>query len=151
MHILDETDRQLIAQLRHDARLPVATLAQRLGVSRATAKTRLDRLVETGVIERFTVELGGVSEHAGVRAITLIEVEGKVADRVARALLGLPEVHALHSTNGRWDLIAEIETDSLQSFDEALRQIRLIDGVNLTETSIMLATRLRSSRRPTKS
>lgn len=143
MTALDDTDRRLIGLLRDDARLPAASLAAALGVSRATVKARMERLQANGVIQGFTVVLGDDADNAPVRAIAMIEVEGRVTDRVARALAGFPQVRALHSTNGRWDLVAEIETQSLYDFDETLRAVRLIEGVNLTETSILLASRLR--------
>lgn len=143
---LDDIDRRLIGLLRDDARLPAASLSAALGVSRATVKARMDRLLANGVIEGFTVVLSSETEAAPVRAIVMIEVEGRVMDKVARALGGFPEVRALYSTNGRWDLIAEIETQSLYDFDETLRAIRLVEGVSLTETSILLASRLRRER-----
>ena len=52
-----------------------------------------------------------------------------------------PEIRALHTTNGRWDIVAEIEVETLEAFDHTLRDIRHIDGITLTETSILLSTR----------
>jgi len=143
MHRTDDLDRKILALLRDDARLPVASLAAALGVSRTTVRARMERMETNGTISGYGVRLGGTDDTDSVRAIAMIEVEGRVTDRVARALAGLPQVRALYSTNGRWDLVAEIETASLPEFDEALRSMRLIDGVNLTETSILLAPRFR--------
>ena len=143
MHRTDDLDRKILALLRDDARLPVASLAAALGVSRTTVRARMERMETNGTISGYGVRLGGTDDTDSVRAIAMIEVEGRVTDRVARALAGLPQVRALYSTNGRWDLVAEIETASLPEFDEALRSMRLIDGVSLTETSILLAPRFR--------
>ena len=137
---MDALDRDLIALLRTDGRTPVASLAAGLGVSRATVKARLDRLVGDGVIQGFTVVLNDPGAE-GMRAITLIEVEGRSAEAVIRRLRGFPEVRALHSTNGRWDVVAELEVASLPAFDQTLRHIREIDGITATETSILLASR----------
>ena len=137
---MDALDRKLIAQLRIDGRAPVASLAAALGVSRATVRTRLDRLTETGVIQGFTVVLNDPGAE-GVRAITLIEVEGRSAEAVIRRLRGFPEVHALYSTNGRWDVVAELEVPNLPAFDATLRRIREVDGISVSETSILLASR----------
>ena len=71
----------------------------------------------------------------------LIEVEGRAADQVVRRLRGTPEVRALHTTNGRWDLAAELAAEDLESFDALLSKVRLIEGVVATETNILLATR----------
>ena len=138
---LDDIDRQILALLRDNARLPVASLAATLGLSRATIRVRMERMQANGTIAGYAVRLGAPQDSEAVRAVAMIEVEGRVTDRVARALSGIPQVRALYSTNGRWDLVAEIESASLPDFDAVLREIRLIDGVNLTETSILLATR----------
>lgn len=138
---MDDTDRRLIAELRGDARLPVATLAARLGVSRATVRSRIDRLVADGVIQGFTIRVGAEADGTPVRAIMMIEVEGKGTEAVFRRLHGFPEVRALHSTNGRWDIVAELGTGTLEAFDRTLATIRLIDGIASTETSILLSSR----------
>ena len=138
---LDELDHQLIAMLRTDARLPVAKLAARLGVSRATVSARMERLVDSGVIAGFTVMLQSQVQTTGVRAVMMVEVDGKHADTVLRRLMGMPEIRGLHTTNGRWDLVAEIEAGSLVTFDELLRKVRQIDGIANTETSILLTAR----------
>jgi DNA-binding Lrp family transcriptional regulator len=138
---LDDLDYRLIALLRTDARLPVAKLAAALAVSRATVSARIDRLVADGVIAGFTIAVQSASNASTVRAVTMIEVDGKHAEAVIRRLSGLPEIHALHTTNGRWDIVAEIESPSLSAFDDLLRVIRQIDGISTTETSILLAAR----------
>lgn len=138
---LDDLDHQLIALLRTDARLPVAKLAVRLGVSRATVTARMDRLIEKGVIAGFTIMLQDRAQTTGVRAVMMVEVDGRHADAVLRRLMGMPEIRGLHTTNGRWDLVAEIEAASLSSFDELLRKVRQIDGIANTETSILLTAR----------
>lgn len=138
MHIFDPLDRQLLAILRADGRAPVAKLAAATGVSRATVQSRLDRLVASGAILGFTVRAR--EHHEDIRAIMLIEVAGKSTTAVIRSLRSVPELCALHTTNGTWDLIAEIRTDTLQNFDRVLREVRMIDGVLNSETSLMLST-----------
>lgn len=138
---MDETDRALISVLKRDARLPVSDLANIVGLSRATVRARIDRLIASGEIVGFTVVTGAdVSTH-DVRAVMMIEVEGQASDDVIQRLRGMPEVLTIHTTNGRWDLVAEIGARSLQAFDEVLRRIRQVKGITVTETSILLATR----------
>ena len=124
---MDDMDRRLIALLRDNARLPVATLAHRLKVSRGTVQNRIDRLTADGVIGGFTVRLKPDAEPQRVRAITMVAV-------------GIPEVQALHTTNGRWDIIVELGVESLEAFDQALQRIRLIRGISNSETSLLLST-----------
>lgn len=140
MPIRDETDLQLISELRRDGRAAISTLAGRLGVSRGTVQTRLDRLISDGTIRRFTIDTRGAEDIHTVRAIMSIEIQGSAARAVVKALRGMPEVTALHTTNGAWDLVAELRTESLPSFDRLLRQIRSIPGVLNSETSLLLDT-----------
>lgn len=137
---LDDLDHELIGALRRNSRASVSALSALTGVSRATIAARIDRLVSSGTIAAFTIRTGTEVHGGGVRAIVMIEVHGKMADKVADQLRGMPQVTALHSTNGRWDFIAELADRDLSSFDETLRRIRLIDGINLTETNILLKT-----------
>jgi DNA-binding Lrp family transcriptional regulator len=139
MPALDDTDRRLVALLRADGRLPAATLARHLGISRGTVQNRLDRLLATGVILGFTVRLQSDAEGAGVRAIISIEVRSADTRAVVAALRRMPEVGRIHSTNGRWDLVAEIATPDLASLDRALTEIRALKPVTTSETSILLS------------
>ena len=137
---MNDIDRQLIALLRDDARMPVATLAKKLRVARATVQNRLSRLLQDGAIVGFTVRLRPEAEAHRIRAIMSIEIEGNYGDDVRRVLRGMPNVVALHTTNGRWDMMAELRTDTLESFDSVLNTIRQVDGIANTETSILLST-----------
>jgi DNA-binding Lrp family transcriptional regulator len=137
----DELDRELIAQLRADSRLPAATLAKRLKVSRGTVQNRIARLLASGEIQGFTVKTRPDIEAHRVRAIMTIAIEGERSGAVVKALQGFPQVAAVHTTNGRWDLVAEIEVETLAEFSATLDAIRQIEGIASTETSILLATR----------
>ena len=139
-YAFDELDRRLIAHLRADGRAPVSNLATALGVSRATVQTRLDRLLDSGALLGFTVRVREDHQDDAIRAVMMIEVVGKSTSQVIRRLRGLPQLHRLHTTNGKWDLVAEIRTDSLQAFDEVLREVRIIEGVSNSETSLLLTT-----------
>ena len=121
----------------------MAELARRLGVARATVNGRIDRLVASGTIIGFSVRVREELDPLAIRAISLIEVEGRTTDDVIRRLRGLPEVVALHTTNGGWDLVAELATETLAEFDGVLGRIRSIEGVVNSETSLLLSSVLR--------
>ncbi|WP_085528837.1 Lrp/AsnC family transcriptional regulator [Kocuria massiliensis] len=143
MERLTDLDRRLIAALRKDGRTPVAALAQELGVSRTTVTKRMDSLTARGIIVGFSVRVRDYADVAQVRAISLIEVEGRTTDHVIHELRGLPEILALHTTNGGWDLVAELTCVDLQDFDAVLKRIRGIDGVVNSETSLLLSSVVR--------
>ena len=141
---LDDTDRRLLALLRDDARRSASSLAAALRVSRGTVQNRIAKLLREGAVQGFTVRLRPEADgRGGVRAVTTIEIRGRTATGVLKALKGLPEVQALHTTNGRWDVVAELAAESLEALDRALSLIRLLDGVANTETSILLSTQKR--------
>lgn len=140
---LDDLDRSLLGALRADGRAPVAVLARDLGVTRATVTSRIDRLVEAGLIVGFTVRVRDEVDPLDIRAMSLIEVEGRTTDAVIRRLRGFPEITALHTTNGGWDLVAELRAASLGEFDRVLGRIRSIEGVVNSETSLLLSSVLR--------
>ncbi|HEY1559993.1 MAG TPA: Lrp/AsnC family transcriptional regulator [Caulobacteraceae bacterium] len=135
---MDGTDRRLVSLLRDNARAPVAALAKSLKVSRGTVQNRIDRMLAKGQIGGFTVRVRDDADR--VRAIMAIAVEGERSGAVLKALRAFPEVRAVHMTNGRWDMIAELETDSLAGFSAALDAVRLIEGISATETSLLLKT-----------
>lgn len=140
MASLDDLDRRLIAALRTNGREPVASLARILGVTRATVDSRIERLVQSGTVVGFTVRIREDNDPGVVEAISFIEVEGRATSDVIRALRGFPEVSSLHTTNGAWDLVAELRTRSLSEFDRLLGRIRSIPGVLNSETSLLLSS-----------
>jgi DNA-binding Lrp family transcriptional regulator len=137
---MDDIDRQLIAALRADARTPAATLAKLVKVSRGTVQNRIARLIREGEILGFTLRTPPGSDPHRVRAVMSIAIEGERTSAVVAALRGFPEIEAVHTTNGRWDLVAELDAESLAAFSRALDDIRRIKGIATTETSILLAT-----------
>ena len=139
---ITELERRLIAELRADGRAPIAALAERLGVSRTTISRSIERLTARDVIIGFTVRTRSITDDE-VRAISFIEVQGFTTDQVISSLRGLPEIMGLHTTNGHWDLVAEISCRNLRAFDDLLRRMRSIKGVVNSETSLLLSSVVR--------
>ena len=137
---MDSLDQQLIGMLRTNARSTIATLAHKLGVSRGTVKNRITRLEDDGVITGYTVRLKPDTQPNEIRAWTSIAVEGNQVRKVIAALIGEPGVAAVHDTNGRWDLLAEIRARHMVELSEVLERVRLIKGIAHTETAILLTT-----------
>ncbi len=139
-YIPDELDRRIIAHLRVDGRASLSKLSEALGVARGTVQNRLDRLMATGTLLGFTVRVREDYDAQTVQAIMMIEVVGKSTNQVIRRLRGLPEIVSLHTTNGNWDLVATVRAASLADFDRVLREVRMIDGVSNSETSLLLSS-----------
>lgn len=138
---MDDTDQRLIAELRRDGRAALSDLAERLSLSRATVRARMERLAARGEIAGFTVLTRGDVTAQPVRALMMIGIEGRGAERIMSRLTGIPAVQAVHSTNGKWDLIAELGSDTLQELDDVIFRVRNIEGVMTSETNLLLSTR----------
>ncbi|PWL17144.1 AsnC family transcriptional regulator [Falsochrobactrum shanghaiense] len=137
---MDALDEKLITTLRHNGRRSISDMAIDLGVSRATVRARMERLEQSGDILGYTVILRSDAVDLPVRGIMMIEIEGHVADRVVKALGGFSEISAVHTTNGRFDLVVELGAATLTDFDAVLRRIRLVSGIKASETHLLLAT-----------
>src|SRR5258708_33031119 len=139
--MLDDLDRRLLALLRADSRAPVASLAAALKVARGTVQNGIARMQKPGgAIQGFTVRTTPEMEASRVRAIMTIAIEGERSGAVVKALRGFPEVARVHTTNGRWDLIAELDTETLAAFSRTLAQTPRLDGIASPETARLLAT-----------
>ncbi|MBK0329436.1 Lrp/AsnC family transcriptional regulator [Rhodobacteraceae bacterium F11138] len=138
---MDKVDERLIAALRHDGRASLSDLALELNLSRTTVRSRIERLQRRGVVLGFTVVLKEDVLRDPVRGLMMIGIQGRGTERVIRQLQGLPDVRAVHTTNGRWDLIVELGTETLEGLDLALNKIRRFDGVSTSETNLLLSTR----------
>ena len=139
--MMDDVDQRLLAELRRDGRASLSDLADRLGISRATVRSRMERMTLAGEIVGYTVLTRSDITAAPVRGLMLIRVEGRNSTKILARLTGIPAVQAVHSTNGTWSLIAELGAQSLLELDEVINRIRDIDGVVHSETNLLLSTR----------
>jgi DNA-binding Lrp family transcriptional regulator len=139
-NLMDAVDQRLISILRHDGRRSISDLALELGLSRGTVRARLEKLEAAGDVIGYTVVLRADAVSPPVRGLTMVEVEGRMLDRVIDALVGFVEVGAVHTTNGRWDLVVELSAQSVADLDAVLRRLRQIQGVTASETNLLLAT-----------
>jgi DNA-binding Lrp family transcriptional regulator len=138
---MDDMDRAILAALQADARVSLATLARRLKVARSTVQARIERLESSGTIAGYTVRLGAAARAARVRASVLLTIDPRAQAGVLARLKALPEVEAVHTTSGRFDLLAQIAAESTAALDRALDRIGEIEGVRGSETLIHLSTR----------
>lgn len=137
---MDDLDSRLIAALRRDGRMSISDLALHLKVTRSTVRTRLVRLEREGTVMGYTVLTRTDVTQAPVRGLVMLGIEGRGTDRIIRHLQGMPEVEAIHTTNGTWDLIVGLGTDTLEHLDRVLFAIRRLEGVARSETSLLLST-----------
>ena len=139
--IIDATDRALIALLRENARIGHAEAARRLRLSRTTVQARVESLERRGVIAGYTVRLAEEISRKTVRAHVTIVVAPKASGGVTGALQRMPELRALYSVAGAFDLLAVVEAEDVPSLDTAIDAIGALGGVERTQSSIILSTK----------
>ncbi|ANP90093.1 Lrp/AsnC family transcriptional regulator [Rhizobium leguminosarum] len=137
-----EKDRELLDLLGENARAPVASLAKKLGLSRTTVQSRLDRLEREGVIAGYNVRLSDEYQSGLAKAHVMITLAPKVLSQVCVSLQAIHGVKSLHSVSGTFDLIAVLEAPSISELDQLVDGIGMIDGVERTLSSIIMSTRL---------
>lgn len=137
-----KADLNLIALLRENARASTAELARKLGVSRTTVQSRLEKLERQGIIQGYTVRIAPAFERDLVRAHVLVTALPKLAPKVETALRDMMAVRTLHSVSGHFDMIVVVEAPSIQELDAILDRIGALEGVERTMSSIILSTRI---------
>lgn len=141
-HTMTEGDEALISLLRVNARLPVSELARRLGVSRTTVQDRLKRLENNGIIAGYSVRLGEMETERLISAFVTIVVTPQRGPAVLTVLGKISNLESLYSVSGKYDLIAIVRTRSAAAMEKVLDEIAMLDGVERTETSIILSKKL---------
>ena len=138
----DSLDRQLIALLKVNARLPVVQLAKSLGCARSTVQLRLKALEAAGVLTGYTV--GVARAHVGhrIRAIVLVSIDSRHEHEVVKELARRHEIDKIYSVSGRYDLCAMLATESTQELDAVIDRMRAIKGVQDTFSTILLSNKL---------
>lgn len=138
----DHIDRQLLLLLTENARAPVAEIGRKLGLSRTTVQSRIERLEARGVITGYTARLSDDYEKGFVKAHVLITARPKLAPGVEAELRRMPDVRTLYSVSGNFDMIAVVMAPTIRELDSILDQIGALDGVERTMSSIILSTRI---------
>jgi len=139
---IDVQDRRLIALLREDARQPITSLAQELGLSRASVYARMDRLERNGVIAGYTVRLGADYDERLIRAQIMLKVAPRLTQALERKLMQMPELIVLHAISGEYDMIILVEAEGVSALNDVVDRIGVLDGVEKTTTSILMATKV---------
>jgi len=138
---IDVTDQQLLTLLRDNARMPVTELARRLSLARTTVQARIERLENTGIIAGYTLRTSAAMRPP-LRATVLVSVEPRSAPAVLSRLRSLPGVETVHTTSGRFDLLAQVTAATTTELDATLDHIGEARGVRSSESLIHLATKI---------
>ena len=136
---LDDIDRQMIDILRKDARRSAPQLASDIGMGRATAYNRLDRLIDEGIITGFTARVDHEAVGQTVAALLLINVEQGEWHQISEVLASLAGTEWMGVTAGQWDHAMIVRADSLDHLrDVVLQQLQQVEGVRAVQTVVLL-------------
>lgn len=132
---------RLLTLLRRNARESTAALARKLGIARTTVQERIRRLERDGVIAGYTVRVSDEFARQRIAAQVLIHVDPKAGERVVRELEAQPWVRAVYALSGVFDYEVRIESGTTEELDRCLDAIGRIDGMERTQTSIVLSVK----------
>jgi DNA-binding Lrp family transcriptional regulator len=135
---LDETDRRILRYLVRDARQPIARLARTLGLSDSVVRRRIDGLVNTGVIERFTVNIDYEKANNPITVLVGVNVGRMPGPTVAKALRNIENIVEIYTVAGEFDLIIKIICEDIPCFEDIIEQIRNQDFIEKTRSFVVL-------------
>lgn len=138
---MNNTDNKLLNLLKKNSRANITTIAADLSLTRTTVRKKISKLIDNGEILAFTITTKTDVKPAPVRGLVMIEIEGTGAHIIQKKLIALQQVKAVHTTNGKWDIVVDLGTQSLNELDKILTKIRKFSGVKNSETSLFLSTK----------
>lgn len=132
---MDELDRQILDILRRDARTPYTEIADEVGTSEGTVRNRVEQLVESGVIERFTV----ATRTGNVKAMIEIRVDVNVhTGGLTERLVEHNEVDLVWQVSGEEDIVLVVDTADTEKLNKLISRVRELDEVVSTKTRLIL-------------
>jgi len=138
---MNKTDNKILNLLKKNARASISNIAAELSLTRTTVRNKISKLINNGEILCFTILTKSDVKSSPVRGLVMVEIEGTGAHIIQRKLIALQQVKAVHTTNGKWDIIVDLGTQSLDELDLILTKIRKFSGVKNSETSLFLSTK----------
>ena len=141
MAITDETDEQIVALLRENARSSFQEIGEQVSLSAPAVKRRVDRLEAGGVIRGYTATVEPTAFGWHSHAFVELFCEGKVSGaEVSAAVSKHPEVEGAYTIAGAPSAILHVRATDTQHLEQALERIRETPGVIRTETQVVLST-----------
>lgn len=139
--MISDQDHRLLMLLRSNARASISDLARELNLSRSTVQNRIQKLETTGVIKGYSVDYGSEYSESLVCAHIHIKVKQKLTAKTNQQLQKISYISALYAVNGEFDFIAVIQAKSLQQLSKIIDDIGQFEGVERTNSSIIMETK----------
>lgn len=141
--VISLEDEKLLGMLRRNARASISDLARALNVSRSTVQNRLHRLEQSGVVKGYVLEYGSAFLSQLVSAHVAIKVRQKLTTKTNVELKQISQISELYAISGEYDLIAVVQAQSTEQLSHILDEIGNLDGVERTNSSVILETKFK--------
>ncbi|MBA6378628.1 Lrp/AsnC family transcriptional regulator [Colwellia sp. BRX10-1] len=138
--MITEKDEELLAILRCNARASVSDIARATGVSRTAIQNRLTKLENSGVIKAYSIVLGSEYSNQLISANVSLKVNPNLRRNICIALRKIHNISHIYSISGQYDLLATIQAQTLKKLNEILNMVCSLEGVERTNSSIILDT-----------
>ncbi len=138
--MINEKDEELISILRCNARASVSDIARSLNVSRTAIQNRINKLENKGIIKSYSIELGKEYKNQLTSINVSLKVKPNLRKNVGISLRKIHQIRTIYSISGEFDLLMIIEVQTLQDLSAILEIICNLDGVERTNSSIILDT-----------
>jgi len=136
--MVDEIDDKILRLLEKNARMTYVDIGKEIGLSEGAVRNRVQSLVQEGVIKRFTIEK---STQVGVRALTMIAVNPSIPTfEISQKVDELRGVERIYEVTGEYDIIMVSTGSNIEGINRVIEDIRKINGVEKTNTIIVLRT-----------
>ncbi|MCW4027900.1 MAG: Lrp/AsnC family transcriptional regulator [Candidatus Bathyarchaeota archaeon] len=134
---IDEVDKVILDMLQEDARKSFREIAERANVSEATIFVRVRKLLERGIIKRFSALVSSEQIGRGLTAFVLIDADPKRLQDVYEALSVVDDIYEIYDVTGSYYAIVKIRTTGREKLKDIIDRIGLIEGITRTETAIV--------------
>jgi len=130
---LDEVDRKIIERLRENARTTFVDIGKALNISDATVYNRVKRLLEVGVIKRFTIEVDQAAIGPFAHGFIMVNVKPGSVKEVSKQLVEIEKISKIYEVHGSEDLIVKVGAKNLGKVRSVILKVRGIPDVVQTE------------------
>jgi len=133
--MIDNLDKHILEIMKKDSRCPYVEIAEKLGVSEGTVRSRVHKMTEDGIIRGFTI----MTSSKNVKALVEVRIDVNTdTEAIAKELSQYDGVSEVFEVTGDQDIIAIVDVESSQSLNEIIERVRRYDNVLSTRTRLIL-------------
>jgi DNA-binding Lrp family transcriptional regulator len=135
---MDEIDEKILSLLKEDGRASYVDIGKDIGLSEGAVRNRIRTLIDSGIIEKFSVEL---APSENVRGLIMISVDPSIPTyKISKMVKNLDAIERLYEVTGEYDIVSVVASSDIVGVNKCIEEIRGINGVVKTNTVIVLRT-----------